>query len=425
MALSDDISAGFRRIFSGPTGAYMQKRKDEEEGRDYGDIAASGVKQAAGAVSDAVAATAANIARGPVTRENMSSGAASDLINPIPTPEASNNITPTLTGNQPTNQPSTGGVETDDITKRAVEAGDQIADRTSSIANFLADAQSENPSFLNEPKTPTEELAAQTNKLAGQVDRYKELGKEVGGVASMIDFKPRTQPTNEGEADEPTYESSMAEFKEKFGDTVRGSLRPKEGETGDQFQARLKERAALKRRIAKLRPEEEEKNIVQKGLDFVKDLGARFAERRQESPTGRQQEPSEASRQTPTAATQQPAVPDSDARLTGRREFAKDIARAGGYGNLSGSQKDRAVALGLKRADINKFFERQETRQANARPRLQGARGVEGATGRLGEKRSLGRNMGEDVAFVQTPSQDEERRRRRLTPAQILNAYRA
>ena len=170
--------------------------------------------------------------------------------------------------------------------------------RGSEIFQRFATAEEANRGYLASPDQETTTEA--TNKPSSSENGVSKPSQQVSDTAASvaeasapkkIDYTnapvmgPIYEPNNEGRGAEvgqkqPTYESSMAEFKEKFGDG--GSLRPEKGETGDQFQARLKERAALKRQIASLRPEEPEKNIIEKGLDFVRNLGKNFQQRQQE-----------------------------------------------------------------------------------------------------------------------------------------------
>lgn len=205
--------------------------------------------------------------------------------------------------------------------------------------------------------------------------------KELGGLLADIQ-KERGYELKSPEAPKD-FESAQKDFNEKFGGSMGRAM---EGETGDQYQARLKQRnvdrkAALGE-LAKLKPQDaapavadaapavadaaSPENTVLKPMGGI--TGTSFGDttldqqmkpREFMSPPASPQASSSA---RATASNAPTVITDPKQRLKGRQEFGSylenQLNRSGGSYTFNKGDQSRAKALGIGRKEMDNFMNR-------------------------------------------------------------------
>jgi hypothetical protein len=186
------------------------------------------------------------------------------------------------------------------------------------------------------------DLAGQSTAIAGgSPEKVSELGDVADSVMAYQNAgKIKAKPLKTTGA----YNDAMAAFNEKF-PSKRGGLIAKEGETGDEFSDRLKERNAARDEVQKLAP------ISVAQAPSTPDKG---------SPST--QSPSTQVRDTANTMSQ------SD-RLKGRQAFGSylndKLDQGGGSYSFSEADNKRAQELGIGRKELGNFGRRREREKRN------------------------------------------------------------
>ncbi len=193
------------------------------------------------------------------------------------------------------------------------------------------------------------DLAGQSTAIAGgSPEKVSELGDVADSVMAYQNAgKIKAEPLETTGA----YNDAMAAFNEKF-PSKRGGLIAKEGETGDEFAARLKERNAARDEVQKLAPI----SVAQ---------APRTTDTSQTSPdkgSPSTQSPSTQVRDTANTMSQ------SD-RTKGRQAFGSylndKLDQGGGSYSFSEADNKRAQELGIGRKELRNFGRRREREKRN------------------------------------------------------------
>jgi hypothetical protein len=325
----------FSESFSGPTSNFIKRKEREKRdaGQDntgraaatasaVGSSVVRGVSAAGSAISDA--------AQGPVTADNITGGSATSSLFGGGTPK-------TNSGNSASDPRADSdeefeGVQAflDDIQRKRSAGPSDLMKQANQV---IADMKS------RQLKT---DLAGQSTAIAGgSPEKVSELGDVADSVMAYQNAgKIKAEPLETTGA----YNDAMAAFNEKF-PSKRVGLIAKEGETGDEFSDRLKERNAARDKVQKLAP------ISVAQAPSTPDKG---------SPST--QSPSTQVRDTANTMSQ------SD-RLKGRQAFGSylndKLDQGGGSYSFSEADNKRAQELGIGRKELGNFGRRREREKRN------------------------------------------------------------
>ena len=229
----------------------------------------------------------------------------------------------------------------------------------------------ENQAALNQPMS--EEL---TNVMADIARARAETG--LGRESEDSPAAPAAPAITDG-AD--AYSVAQKDFNEKFGGSMGRAM---EGETGDQYEARLKQRnvdrkAALGE-LAKLKPQDAApavadaaapENTVLKPMGEITgtsfgDTSLDLTPREFMAPPASPQASSSA---RATASNAPTVITDPKERLKGRQEFGSylenQLNRSGGSYTFNKGDQSRAKALGIGRKEMDNFMNRLGRRDDN------------------------------------------------------------
>lgn len=223
--IAGKVGGFFSEAFSGPTTNYLKReeREKREAGQDNTGRAAATAAAVGSAVSRGVSAAGSAIAdkaQGPVTDDNITggSGTASVFGGVIP---------------QPTSGNAAGGADQPAITNEPNEF-DKAED-------FLKQARSRNRGMSDE-----------VANVMADIDMARAetgLGRESEDSPAAPEAPAAPEGANE-------FLAAQKDFNEKYGDGP--SLgRPEEGETADQYEGRLRARNAARKALAELKPKDE------------------------------------------------------------------------------------------------------------------------------------------------------------------------
>ena len=202
--------------------------------------------------------------------------------------------------------------------------------------------------------------------------------KELGGLLADIQ-KERGYELKSPEAPKD-FESAQKDFNEKFGGSMGRAM---EGETGDQYEARLKqrnvERNAARKELAKLKPQgaapaTPDERVADTGGEST---GIGFDDQAIDPDAGGFKAPTispQASSSAQATASNAPTViTDPKQRLKGRQEFGSylenQLNRSGGSYTFNKGDQSRAKALGIGRKEMDNFMNKLGRRDEEEEPR--------------------------------------------------------
>ena len=361
------VGSFFSEAFSGPTSNYIkrQEREKQEAGQDNTGRASATAAAVANTVGKGVSKVAGDIAeaaKGPVTPDNINTGSASS--------SAFGGVIPK----------TTSGNAAGETAEPEAETSFYEAPTNKELEFKLGMQSKENQAALNKPMS--EEV---TNVMADIARARAETG--LGRESEDSPAAPAAPAITDG-AD--AYSVAQKDFNEKFGGSMGRAM---EGETADQYEARLKERNVNKKlaqkELAKLKPQDEAQevadaagpeNTVLKPIggitgtsfgDTSLDLTPREFMAPPTSPQAKSSAQDVANKpssgQTPTT------IQSPQARLKGRQEFGSylegQLSKSGGNYTFNKDDQARAKELGIGRKEMDNFTKKLSRRDEEEEPR--------------------------------------------------------
>ena len=282
-------------------------------------------------------------------------------------------------------------------TAKAVSNADPVS------AARAADGMDAGRKFAPTPTNPSsaagkkafeiERVGMYQQSKANQAALNQPMSEEVANVMADIDMARAETGLGRESEDSPAapeapaapegandFLAAQEDFNEKFG----GSLgRPEEGETGDQYEARLKqrnvERNAARKELAKLKPQgaapaTPDERVADTGGEST---GIGFDDQAIDPDAGGFKAPTispQASSSARATASNAPTViTDPKERLKGRQEFGSylenQLKRSGGNYTFNNEDRSRATSLGVGRKEMDNFMNKLGRRDEEEEPR--------------------------------------------------------
>ena len=198
--------------------------------------------------------------------------------------------------------------------------------------------------------------------------------RELGGL--VADIQKERNYDLKGPETPKDFASAQEAFNEKF--NGGGSLRAKEGETGDQFEARLKERNTARKELAKLAPKPEAPSAPEAQVADIgeQSSGIGFGDTTIDPNAGAIDLPTITSPQAkssaqavadkPASGQTPPTIQSPQERLKGRQEFGayleNQLSRSGGNYTFNKDDQARAKSLGVGRKEMDNFMNKLSRR---------------------------------------------------------------
>jgi len=284
-----------------------------------------------------------------------------------------------------------------DAAGAAAKVANQASDPIGAIANAIGDIEvgggADQPAITNEPN----EFDKAEDFLKQARSRNRGMSEEVANVMADIELARAETGLGRESEDSPAapeapaapaapegandFLAAQKDFNEKFGGSMGRAM---EGETGDQYEARLKQRnvdrkAALGE-LAKLKPQDAApavadaaapENTVLKPMGEITgtsfgDTSLDLTPREFMAPPASPQASSSA---RATASNAPTVITDPKERLKGRQEFGSylenQLNRSGGSYTFNKGDQSRAKALGIGRKEMDNFMNRLGRRDDN------------------------------------------------------------
>lgn len=209
--------------------------------------------------------------------------------------------------------------------------------------------------------------------------------KELGGLLADIQ-KERGYELKSPEAPKD-FESAQKDFNEKFGGSMGRAM---EGETGDQYEARLKQRNVDRKEalgeLAKLKPQDAAPAVADAAgpeNTVLKPMGAITGTSFGDTTLDQQMKPREfmsppaspqaSSSARATASNAPTVITDPKERLKGRQEFGSylenQLKQSGGNYTFNKEDRSRAKSLGVGRKEMDNFMNKLGRRDEEEEPR--------------------------------------------------------
>lgn len=340
------VGGGISEAFSGPTSNYL-KRKEREKREGQNPNADKG---RAAATARAIGSTLKSLAVGDIgdTEKMKKGGASSSLFSGV------------VQGDAPSIE--------EESEPNAVDEGQRFNDDYKSFLDSIDAKKAAGPSELMQQANKVMADMKARNLNSDLLAQATELGAGVTEKPFTFDgaVDEATVPRTEGEfTPKPlettgAYNDAMAAFKENF-PSKNGNLIINEGETGDEYSARLKERNAARSGVQALAP------ISVAEAPSRTSMSGKTPDASSSTPKAPsygviQEAPSRQVQNTANRMSQ-------SSRLKGRQQFGAYLAdkldQGGGRYEFSSSDAARAKELGIGNRELGNFTRRRARKKEN------------------------------------------------------------